>query len=210
MIITVSENAAAFDRMSDVLQAIGLFSVRSGYTAAAKTAKEFGATLAVIFSTSKTETEANSACRAIKNAVGDIPIISICDISSDIGERRFKNVPESTSELTLPCSDGDITDLLERYVKTDFDIGDLHIGKSRDDVYLLGYKLSLTPTEHKILRLVAELSPTRLQMKSIRVFIPQLNVSPNCVSAHISKINEKAVRISGRRLVGFKNGYYFL
>ena len=114
------------------------------------------------------------------------------------------------SELTLPCSDGDITDLLERYINLDFEIGDFHIGKSRDDVYLLGYKLALTPTEHKILRLVAELSPTRLQMKSIRAFIPQLNVLPNCVSAHISKINEKAARISGRRLVGFKNGYYFL
>ena len=210
MIITVSENAAAFDRIADVLQNIGLFSARSGYTAAAKTAKEFGVSLAVIFSTSKTETVANSTCRAIKDAVGEIPIISICDISAEIGEKRFKNLPESSAELVLPCSDKDITDLLERYLKTDFDIGELHIGQRRDDVYLLGYNLSLPPTEYKILRLVADLSPVRLHARSIRAFIPYCDFSANCLSVHIGKINEKAVRIGGRRLVGFKNGYYFL
>lgn len=210
MIITVSENDAAFARMSDILRKIALFSARSGYTAAANTAVEFGASLAVVFSTSKTETEANSTCRAIKNAVGEIPIISICDISAAFGEKRFKNLPESASELTLPCSDYDIIRLLERYTATEFDIGDLHLGKSRGDVFLLGYELKTTPTEYKILRLVAETAPLKLQMKNLRAFLPEVGLSPNCLSSHIGKINEKAARITGRRLIGFKNGYYFL
>lgn len=76
---------------------------------------------------------------------------------------------------------------------------------SRDGIFLLGYKLSLSPTEEKLLRTVAQGG------KSNTTELCSLlsdGVGSGNVAVHINSVNKKAQAISGRKLIIYENGQY--
>ena len=78
---------------------------------------------------------------------------------------------------------------------------------SDDDVYLIGYKLKLSPTERAILCEIA-----KGKGASIEDLLPILSVgvSRGNIAVHINSINKKAENISGRKLILFDSGKYIL
>ncbi len=67
-------------------------------------------------------------------------------------------------------------------------------------VHLMGYRLSLSPTEFALLKLIA-LQDTHSDSK-----YPEF--SPSTIPVHVWSINKKAKKISGRRLIESINGNY--
>ena len=78
---------------------------------------------------------------------------------------------------------------------------------TNDEVYLIGYKLNLSPTERAILYEIADKGSA-----SIDDLLPLLSsgVSRGNIAVHINAINKKADTVSGRRLVLFENDKYVL
>lgn len=71
--------------------------------------------------------------------------------------------------------------------------------------YLLGYELKLSPTEQRLLRAIAKAEGTSHEelLKLLASGVKRGNVS-----VHISSINKKASKISGRKLVILDNSGY--
>ena len=84
-------------------------------------------------------------------------------------------------------------------------VGFLNI--TNDEVYLIGYRLKLSPTERAILYEIADKGSA-----SIDELLPLLSsgVSRGNIAVHINSINKKADGVSGRRLVLFENDKYIL
>ena len=76
---------------------------------------------------------------------------------------------------------------------------------SFDGIFLLGYRLSLSSSEEKILRAVAE--GGKSGAKDLASLLPQ-GVSEGNIAVHISSINKKAKRLSQRRLIICEGGRY--
>lgn len=73
--------------------------------------------------------------------------------------------------------------------------------------YLLGYPLRLSPTESAILhKLLAAVS---LPIEELCI-LPTKTLSKRCLAVHIHAINQKAMEISGRRLILFLEDSYRL
>ncbi len=72
---------------------------------------------------------------------------------------------------------------------------------------LLGYPLSLSPKERKILSLILQEEPLSGAELCQRL---SLSVSRAALSVYICAINKKAAAISGRRLIVFTDGAYRL
>lgn len=75
----------------------------------------------------------------------------------------------------------------------------------RDSVYLLGYPLKLSPTEDKLLRIIAD--GGRRGSEDLLRLLPD-GVSKGNIAVHINAINRKAEKISHRKLVIRENGQY--
>ena len=75
----------------------------------------------------------------------------------------------------------------------------------KSGIRLLGYPLRLTPTEAKLLTLITERGEASVELLCTLL---SEGVSRQNVAVHISAINRKAERISGRKLVCFKNNLY--
>ena len=76
-----------------------------------------------------------------------------------------------------------------------------------DSFTLLGYPLSLSRTEHRLLLAVltaGERSPEQLAAVLGR------QLSRGAIAAHVCGINKKAAAISGRRLLEYRGGAYRL
>ncbi len=78
---------------------------------------------------------------------------------------------------------------------------------TKDEAYLIGYKLKLSPTERAILFEIAKQS-----YATIDTLLPILSegVSRGNIAVHINSINKKADAVSGRKLVLFENNGYIL
>ena len=78
---------------------------------------------------------------------------------------------------------------------------------SDDEVYLIGYKLKLSPTERAILYEIANNKGA-----SIEDLLPLLSdgVSRGNIAVHINSINKKAENISRRKLILFDGEKYIL
>ena len=76
-----------------------------------------------------------------------------------------------------------------------------------NEVYLIGYKLKLSPTERIILCAIAE-----NKNATIEELLPLLSngVSRGNIAVHINSINKKAYNISGRKLILFEDGKYVI
>lgn len=85
----------------------------------------------------------------------------------------------------------------------------LYIGENKDRVVYLNYRLELTRTEYKILRLLAESVGTPLSADRIALLLGRSSNAKNIVY-HISSINRKARSIGGRTLIknSAKIGYF--
>ena len=74
-----------------------------------------------------------------------------------------------------------------------------------DEIFLLGYPLSLTPLERQIVRVVLELDyATRDDI----VRESRLPMARGGISVHVHAINQKAFAISGRKLIASAAGGY--
>ena len=69
---------------------------------------------------------------------------------------------------------------------------------AHDGIFLLGRPLTLSPTEERLLRAIAEGGKS-----GVDDLLPLLSegVSRGNVAVHINSINEKAARLSGRKLI---------
>ncbi len=78
---------------------------------------------------------------------------------------------------------------------------------NNSEIYLIGYKLKLSPTERKILENIA-----KNESASIEELLPLLSdgVSRGNIAVHINSINKKAENISARKLILFENGRYII
>ena len=76
---------------------------------------------------------------------------------------------------------------------------------ARDGIFLLGYRLSLSPTEEKLLRTVAE--GGRCDTEALCSLLAK-GVSSGNIAVHINSINKKAHAISGRKLIIYESGQY--
>ena len=75
----------------------------------------------------------------------------------------------------------------------------------RDEIFLLGYRLKLSPTEEKLLRAIAE--GGKSDLANLVSLLPT-DVGSGNVAVHINSINRKAKRISDRRLIICRSGQY--
>ena len=82
-----------------------------------------------------------------------------------------------------------------------------YLSITKDEAYLIGYKLKLSPTERAILLEIAEKGSA-----SIDELLPLLSggVSRGNIAVHINAINKKANSVSGRKLVLFENERYII
>ena len=83
----------------------------------------------------------------------------------------------------------------------------LTIGEDKNDVYLLGYKLKLSPSEYKLLSLIGEHGRVSIERLTEELALPQ--GKKGNVPVHICSINRKAEIIGGRRLVLCENSEYY-
>ena len=75
------------------------------------------------------------------------------------------------------------------------------------DVYLIGYKLKLSPTERTLLCEIALKKGASIE--ELHHLLTE-GVNPGNIAVHINSINKKANNISGRKLVLFENGKYII
>ncbi|MBE6533728.1 MAG: helix-turn-helix domain-containing protein [Ruminococcaceae bacterium] len=82
-----------------------------------------------------------------------------------------------------------------------------YLNITKDEAYLIGYKLKLSPTERAILFEIASNGGA-----SIEELMPLLSdgVSRGNIAVHINSINKKADSVSGRKLVLFENNKYII
>lgn len=78
---------------------------------------------------------------------------------------------------------------------------------TKDECFLIGYKLKLSPTERAILLEIAT-----KKSASIDELLPLLStgVSRGNIAVHINSINKKAYAVSSRKLVLFENDKYII
>ena len=76
---------------------------------------------------------------------------------------------------------------------------------SHNGIFLLGYRLILSPTEKKILQTVSQGGKSNTD--ELCSLLPQ-GIGAGNIAVHINSINAKAKRISGRRLIVYENGQY--
>lgn len=76
---------------------------------------------------------------------------------------------------------------------------------SREGIFLLGYRLILSPTEEKILRAISQGGKSNTE--ELCRLLPK-GVGAGNVAVHINSINTKARKISGRKLIIYENGQY--
>ncbi len=80
----------------------------------------------------------------------------------------------------------------------------LDLREEEPRVILLGYPLSLSQLELKILMSVCREHPFSI---SIEMLATEIGITANSLAVHICSLNKKAARISGRRLIVFDGGY---
>lgn len=84
----------------------------------------------------------------------------------------------------------------------------LLVGDNKNEVYLLGYKLSVTPCEYKLL--CALLSDERVRIEMLAEILGFTPGKKGNVSVHICSLNRKADVIGGRKLILCDNSEYYL
>ena len=84
----------------------------------------------------------------------------------------------------------------------------LRVGESRNEVYYLGYRLKLTPSEYKLLFAIAD--STRLNTEELSSVLGLSSRQKGNVAVHICSLNRKAHIIGQRKLVLCENSEYYL
>lgn len=83
----------------------------------------------------------------------------------------------------------------------------LLIGDSKSEVFLLGYRLGVTPCEYKLLLALAEAERTHIETLAGTLGLD--TDKKGNVAVHICSLNRKADVIGGRRLILCENSEYF-
>lgn len=82
-----------------------------------------------------------------------------------------------------------------------------YLNITKDEAYLIGYKLKLSPTERAILFEIANNNGATIDDL---LHLLADGVSRGNIAVHINSINKKAERVSGRKLVLFQDDRYVL
>ena len=82
-----------------------------------------------------------------------------------------------------------------------------YLSITKDEAYLIGYKLKLSPTERAILFEIASKGGATIDDL---LHLLADGVSRGNIAVHINSINKKADGISGRRLVLFQDDKYII
>ena len=83
-----------------------------------------------------------------------------------------------------------------------------HLTIENERVFLLGYELCLTPSEKKILSVVADGGATSEELLEVVTHLRHIDIGN--IATHVATINKKAKQIGGRRLIVSKNRKYIL
>ena len=168
----------------------------------------------VIIDASLPQDESKRICRSMKESKSILKIGVILK-SSKSASARFLQLKDADAELFLPFTHDQFLSFYKRLCPLEKECTKnprLAISPDRLKTYLIGYKLDLTKTEHKILLLLSANPDRSFSASDISRLISPLSIklmSANNVAVHVSANNKKAYLITGRMLIlnSHKEGY---
>lgn len=201
MVLLISDNEAFNKLILPVLDKLGyvVFANRE-----LDVVKFYNIRLAIICASNNTAV-AEETCKALKRLDPKIKILAA--VPEELHSSSvYLDVSGSDRQIVLPCSKEDLIFELERSLTPFFSIEQLEFGYGRYDVALLGYELKLSRSEYVLLRILARNYPDFIDDGLLQNYFSKMSF--NCLKVHICGINQKADRITGRRLVIRKDGRY--
>ena len=159
MLLTVTDDQQLSERLWRCFKLCGIFSYVMTYNEIQLATNIPREVTAVILDATDSRLRAESVCVNIKEK---FPKIAVASLASKHGftHDRFLYVAGTDAELVLPIQDDDLAAFVikfyYKYVRIEsFGTSRLKLTHDRGKSLLLGYRLSLTPKEHRILLLLA-------------------------------------------------------
>ena len=206
MILLVSDNNEFNNFALPLLEELGYIVFHTDKAHAVSTAKKYSISSVLAFADKYTAT-ASKFCAKLSKELENIKILTAVFKKPD-SDSVYLEIPECDRQIILPCSVDDFKLAVTRCFRALISIGDFEINGGRNNITLLGYKLSLSKHEYIILRMLAATHPIILKDALIRKFLG--GISKNGLSVHVCKINKKAALITGRHLIIRKEDNYRL
>ena len=215
MLLTISDSDKFCALLKSEYDAIGVFSFFAHYEDLAKCVDiDTDLIDTVIIDGISAQAESTELCRVLKAFQSELRIGTVLKSSKAINA-KFIQIKHADAELFYPFSHDQFLSFYKKlcaYEEKGVNNIKLSISSDRRNTYLLGYKLSLTRTEHKILLLLASNQDNAFSASCIsRLIAPfqSSSMSANNIAVHVCAINKKASFITGRRLIlnTHKNGY---
>lgn len=214
MLISISDKLDSLKALDKIYSSFGIFS----YFASSENYDNFvdnNTNLIdfAIIGEDISEENAIKICRYIKSKNPSVKIAIL--IKKLLYDRaHFPHLKEADFYIPFPFSDEEALPFFKLIFKnrnTHFDEKILKITPDRKESLLLGYKLSLTKNEHKILNLLSKYPQKSFSQDEILflAFPFDERFSKNQIAVHICNVNKKARMISGRKLIlnPHKKGY---
>ena len=165
----------------------------------------------IVIDTTSDIRRASTVCKGLKERFPGARILALIR-KKPSSKSLFITVEHADIELTFPFLDSDIVRAIEKFSSRLPSSLPLKIDADPNLTSLLGYRLKLTRTEHKILLLLYTNRFKPLSSSQIASLAFPCDKSPTgalSIAVHICNINKKATSISGRKLIlnPHKNGY---
>ena len=87
----------------------------------------------------------------------------------------------------------------------------IELDTAQKEAIYLGYALPLTKSEYEVFKVIFECEAYADANQICMKASDKLSLSPSCIAVHVFSINRKAVRLGGKKIVGYKKKYgYFV
>ena len=169
---------------------------------------------AVIIDVGSPQGESRKLCRYLKLSNPQLRIGAILKSSRALSA-KFLQLDDADAELFRPFSQEQFLSFYKRlcpFENEGVKNPQLAISPDKNKTYLIGYRLKLTKTEHKILLLLSSNADRSFSAAGISHLISPISEKPmsaNNLAVHVFGINKKASLITGRPLIlnSRKEGY---
>ena len=209
MFLTVTDDIELTHKLLKLYNAslnFSFFSGRDDLTKFAASRSEL-IELCIIDSRYMKDYELNSICKYIRD---NIPKAKICALlkrrPSDT--ERFLRSKLSDAQLFENFSETQLANTIKSLCPHEISHPGIVISINRNETYLWGYALHLTPSEHKLIALLVKYPENIFSASDASSLVGFYSASS--VAVHVCAINRKSSRISGRPLILSKygKGYY--
>ena len=168
----------------------------------------------VIIGADLPQDKSKMVCRSVRESKSNLRIGAILK-SAKSASAKFLQLNDADAELFIPFTHNQFLSFYKRLCPFEKECTKnlrLTISPDRLKTYLIGYKLDLTKTEHRILLLLSSHADRSFSAADISRLISPFStklMSANNVAVHVSAINKKASLITGRVLIlnSHKEGY---